>query len=224
MKLYQITSLLLIAQLTFTGCASSPGLAPIDNALLASLSVDAKVPVGEARAARDLASDSYAAAQSQARNQEYQVAVAEASLRTVRSQLDESKLAVGFAEKNGSQEDLALAQKKHNLALSEANYGRDLLAVRKREFEVASLKETLCLEELRFSLAMVELTKAEALQDVDSIAAQQIPIKDYRKQVAYHGEEVAIPRSRADTAEARMLEARGNLADEKRKLDDLKKQ
>ena len=210
--------------LLLASCASSPSVEPIDNALLAKVSADGKASVNEARSARDAATDSYALMQSETRTAQEQITLAEASLTTVDSQLNESKLAAELATKNGSKVELEHAETRHKIALIEADYNRGLLALRKRELEVAVLNEALALEETRVSSAMVELKKAEALQDVDSVAAKQIPIKDHRRQVAYHREAAATARARAELAAALLDEARGNLADEKRKLDALKKQ
>ena len=210
--------------LLLASCASSPSVEPIDNALLAKVSADGKASVNEARAARDAATDSYALMQSETRTAQEQITLAEASLTTVDSQLNESKLAAELATKNGSKVELEHVETRHKIALIEADYNRGLLALRKRELEVAVLNEALALEETRVSSAMVELKKAEALQDVDSVAAKQIPIKDHRRQVAYHREAAATARARAELAAALLDEARGNLADEKRKLDALKKQ
>tara|TARA_R110002073_G_scaffold331208_1_gene515782 strand:- start:85 stop:744 length:660 start_codon:yes stop_codon:yes gene_type:complete len=210
--------------LLLASCASGPSVDPIDNALLAKVSAAGKASVNEARAARDAATDTYALRQSETRTAQQQVALAEASLATVRSQLNETKLAAELAAKNDSKVEVEHAEARHKIALTEADYHRDLLALRKRELEAAVLNETLALEETRVSTATVELKKAEALQDVDSMAAQQIPIKDHRRQVAYHRQEAATARARAELAAALLDEARGNLADEKRKLDTLKKQ
>lgn len=216
----QVLSTLFIAALA--SCASGPSVAPIDNALMVEVSVEARASVAEARTARDNAEDAYAAAKKATVKAEDEVEISRASLKTMRSQLDESKLAIEVA-RDGSAFELESAEARHAFALARADHGRELLAMQKREHELAKLREKLALEEHRLSLAQVELTKAEALKGVDLVAARSIALKDYREQVVYHQGEVETAASRIRIAEGRMDEARKSLDESKRKVDALAK-
>lgn len=216
---------LALLSLTLTlagGCASTPELAPIDNALLVEASSSARALVGEARAARDAAGDNVAARVRDSERAEEQVNLARASLRTARAQLDEAKLTVEIAGSSGAAADLDQAQANYAYVLSNADYARESLAVRKRELELAKLEEKLARELHRLRSSQVELTKAEALRGVELIEAKKIPIEDYRKQVVYHQEEMETARGRVRTAQARLDEAQSELDKVKRKLDSLR--
>lgn len=204
-----------------SSCASSPSLVTVDSALLAEAPTENRAAVNQARVRRDAADDAHAVAQNQTKKAEAQVEVARASLKTVRSQLDETKLAIEIIEDSGSPTELEQAESVHAYALAKADYARELLAHRKREFELAKLRERLALEEYRLSLAAVELEKARAVQGVDLVAAQQIPIQDYRKQMAYHIDETETARARVTTAEERLLEAANELAAQEERMRSL---
>jgi len=215
------SALTLILTAALASCASSPRMAPIDNALLAEVPTEAKAPIADARPARDAAEDAYALARSNTKKAEAEVELARAALKTIRSQLDQSKTAVEAAAQS-TENELSKAQAQHTHALANADYAREYLAVRKRELELAKLREKLAQETRELSLAQVELKKAEALQNVDLVEAQSIPIKDYRKQVAYHEEEVDTTKSRVRTAQRRTEDAQTDLIKMKRKVDSLK--
>lgn len=219
MSIFQYPTL---ALLTLAACSSTPeGVKPIDSALLASAPAEARATVTEARATVAANEDAYALAQNHTKKAAEQVEVARASLLTIRSQLNESRIATGVAE-GSTQEDLDLAQMAHAYALANADYMRDLLAFRKRELELAKLKEKASLEEARLSGARLELRKAEAVQTVNLVAAKRVPIKDFRNQVYYHQEEVEVARARVRSAESRLEEAQGEIDETKRKLDGIK--
>lgn len=220
------SSLALVASLLLPvilgGCAGAPSVPPIDDALLAQVPHDAMASIDRARAARDTASDQFAIAKSASATANKNLQIAAASLKTARSRLEEVTLVADLAKKDGTETELQKAMERHKLAQADADYCQGMLTLREGELELADLRQSLANQEQRLSLAAVELAKAEALQDVDLVATKEIPIKDYRKVVTYYRESAATLRGEADSAAARLDEARGNLEDQKRQLDELK--
>lgn len=193
-------------------CASAPKLSAIDNALLAKVPATSQDAVAAARVERDAAENAHAVSQRNTLKAQERVGLARAALKTSRSKLEESKLAVEVATSTGTPADLVRATAAYEHSLARADEARVLVSVRKRELELARLKERLALEQHRMAVAQLELTKAEAIQEVDVVAAERIPVKDYRRQVAHHREEVDVARARTRKAEERLAEAQDSLA------------
>ena len=212
MKHRNTLSLLLASALAFTGCATTNAPDPVNNAMLAKLSAEQRVQVVEARAMRDQTEDQYALAVNQTQKADERVQMARAALATSRSKLQESLLAIQVAEETGTVGEWESAKSAHRKQLTHANVVREQLSVAKREWELARLKEKLAFEEVQMSKASLELNKAEAVKNVDLVAAKRLPIKDYRGQVTFHREEVEIARARVRSAEARLEEARLDLS------------
>ncbi|MFT5733268.1 MAG: hypothetical protein ACJA2W_000170 [Planctomycetota bacterium] len=222
MSILHYTSIPTFALLALVGCSNTqPNVTPIDGALLASAPTEGRATVTAARAALAANEDAYALAQNHTTKAAEQVHVARVSLRTVRSELDESKLAIEVAE-GGTQDDLDRARAAHAYALANADYMRDLLAFRKRELDLAKLEEKASQEEARLSRALVELRKAEAVQTVNLVSAQRVPIQDYRNQVYFHQEEVEVAIARVRSAKSRIAEAQIVIDEAKGRLDRLK--
>ena len=206
--LSQLTLVLLL-----TGCASTSRVARIDNALLSELPASSMAGIVEARATKDTAEDAVAKAERDEQWAKEQVEQTRSNLKVARTELDDAKLAMVLAERSGTVAQLEAAKKAFAYSSAHSDEVRDLLALRKREFEHSKLLRKVAEEELRLKYAQLELEKAEAVVVLDRVAAQQVPVKDYRKQVRYHETEVGVARIRAEAAGSEADDAR-QVADE----------
>ncbi len=200
--------LLLVATLGSTGCSALGKSPSIDSALLSELPESSMVSIVEARAAKDTFEDTYAKAKRDTKWSAEQVELSRSSLNVLRSELEDAKLAIVLSDRSGTTSQLASAQAAHEYALARADVGRELLSLRKREFEAAKLTEKVALEELRLSRARVELEKAQAVQTLDRVAAKRIAVKDFVKQVRYHETEVELARVHLKSAETEVQDAK----------------
>lgn len=211
-----------ITLLLLASCVSTSNPRRIDNALLSELSPSTMANVVEARATKDTAKDALAKAERDTQWAEEQVELTRSNLKVARTALDDAKLAMVTAERSGTISQLAAAKKSYEYAVVRTDAVRERLALRKREFEHAKLAQKLALEEYRLEAARVELQKAEAIQELDRVAAKQIPVKDYRKQVRYHETEVELARVRLAAMASEVEEARQEYAVLRAKAEALK--
>lgn len=198
--------------LLITGCATSR-VARIDNALLSELPSTSMAGIVEARATKDTAEDALAKAERDEKWAQEQVEQTRSTLKVARTELDDAKLALVLAERSGTVAQLEAAKKAFAYASARSDEVRDVLALRKREYEHSKLLRKVAMEEVRLKWAQLELEKAEAVVVLDRVAAQQVPVKDYRKQVRYHETEVGLARIRAEAAASEAADAR-QIADE----------
>lgn len=197
-----------IPLVVFASCASTSNLGRIDNALLSELSPSTMAGVVEARATKDSAEDALAKAQRDTQWAEEQVELTRSNLKVSRTEVEDANLAMITAERSGTVSQLEAAKRSYEYAVARADEVRERLALRKRELEHAKLAQKMALEEYRLNTARVELQKAEAVQELDRVAAKQIPVKDYRKQVRYHETEVQLARVRLTAMTSEVDEAR----------------
>ena len=187
-SLYALPSLLLAA------CNTAP--TRIDNALLSELDQSSMSGVVEARAHKDSAEDALAKAERDTQWAEEQAELTRSSLKVAQTSLADAKLGMVVADRSGTVGQLKAAEHAYDYAAARVDEVRGLLGLRKREFEYAKLAQKLALEEFRLGNARVELQKAEAVQELDRVAAKKIPVKDYQKQVRFHETEVELAKVR----------------------------
>ena len=201
--------------------ACTTGPERIDSALLSELQPGSMTRVVEARAVSDTADDAHAKAQRDTQWAEEQAELTRSSLKVARAGLDEAKHAMVVADRSGTVGQLRAAEHAHEYAIARVDEVRALLGLRKRELEYAKLAEKLALEELRLSRAQVELEKAEAIQELDRVAAKRIPLKDYQKQVRFHETEVELARVRLKAMAANVEDARAEAEDFRLRAEEL---
>lgn len=199
---------LLVLTLAVSSCSSTPQ-APdrLDDAMLSELSPAAMAGVVEARATKDAADDAHAKAKRDTQWAEEQVGLSRSALDVARAEVNEAKLALAVADKSGTGRQLDAASATYDYRLARSDQARELLALRKRELDVSRLREKLALEQLRLNSARVELEKAQAVQELDRVAARRVPVKDHQKQVRYHETEAELARVRLNAAEIELQEA-----------------
>ncbi len=203
------SAILCTAALLSAGCASaSERTQRVDDALLSEVSASQMALVQQARAARDEAVDGLAKAARDAKWAVDQAELAQVELRTTTQQLEEAKLAAVLAERNGKTMELQDAKRRQERMVAMADASREKLALRKRESEYMRLTEKVALEHRRLADAEVELAKARAVQDLDRVAAQKVPVREFEKQVNFHKTEVKLAEVRAIAAQERVQEAK----------------
>ena len=124
----------------------------------------------------------------------------------MRSQVEKARLTVRLTEKSGTPAALESAKEAHAIALAAADISRNELAVSKRRLELAKVQQKLASERHRLANAGVEYAKALAVQDVNLVAAKQVPVRDFKRQVRYHEREVEVAVERVEDAEKRLAE------------------
>lgn len=205
-SLAQLTPITLLVLASCVSTANNPSR--IDSALLSELSPSTMAGVVEARATKNSAEDALAKAKRDTQWAEEQVELTRSNLKVVRTELDDAKLGMVTAERSGTVSQLEAAKKSYDYAVARADEVRERLSLRKREFEYAKLAQKLALENYRLKTAEVELQKAEAVQELDRVAAKQVPVKDYRRQVRYHETEVELAQVRLAAMASEIDEAR----------------
>ena len=203
-------------------CSSVPSVQSVDTALLIEVSADAKQKIAKARASHDESEDAYAIARRENRRAEQRVKLGKARLKTTRAQLNEAQLVRRFAEKNGSEKTLARSEAEEAYAYARVDYTEELILVRQREFDLAKAHEKFTFEERRLRNAQIELAKAEALKDVDLIAAQKFDLGEYRKQTTYYQRKVEAARAPVKSLTLTVEKARNSLERKRQKMESLK--
>lgn len=210
-------ALLLVLQ---ASCSSTPKTVPIDDGLLVHLSAAERDAVQLARVERDEARDAHAAAKNLSKRAQKETDLALAQLKTARSAKSESEARLALAD---MESDASEAQAKRDLALSEA----ELKVARLRHGEavqqmgLARAHQGLASAREQLAEAVVDLRKAEGLQDVDLVEAQEISIQAYREQVNQRLTQVEEERHKVRVAQSRVDEATAKLKDSQRERSRL---
>ena len=183
-----------------TACEQPQKMKTVDDALLPDAPAGYMAVVRQARIDRDTAKDNHAKAKRDIEVCNDRLNLAQSEVNVASTQLADAKLTADLARKNGTVNEVDIAESQYDSAKNRLTATRMMIRVRELEIQRAQLAETLAAQKVQLAMAEVELAKAKAAKASRRSEAKKIVVEDYQKQVDAHQHAVAAAQVKVNDA------------------------